>query len=50
MLKGIWADPLPNISIMPFIAWNSKNYIHYYTKNEYILNEMKRIQKSKLDE
>jgi hypothetical protein len=36
MLKGIWAYPLPNISIMPLIAynWNSEKYIKNYTKNE----------------
>jgi hypothetical protein len=42
MLKLIWADPLPNISIMPLIAytWDSEKYIGNYTKNVYIRNEM----------
>ncbi len=50
-LKDVWADPLPQISIMPLIAytWNSEKNIIYYTKNKYTFNEMKRIQKSKLD-
>ncbi len=51
MLKLIWADPLPNISIMPLIAytWDSEKYIGNYTKNVYIRNEMQRIKKSKYD-
>ncbi len=42
IMKYIYADPLPNISIMPFIAhtWNSEKHIHKNTKNEYFLNEM----------
>jgi hypothetical protein len=42
MLKDVWAYPLPNISIMPFVAytWNSYKNIKDYTKNKYILNEM----------
>jgi hypothetical protein len=42
MLKWISAHPLPNISIMPLIAytWNSKKDIHFYTKNKYMINEM----------
>jgi hypothetical protein len=33
MLKDIYADPLPNISIMPLITytWKSKKDIYFYT-------------------
>ncbi len=42
ILKDIYAFPLPDISMMPFIlyTWNSKKNIYCYTKNVYILNEM----------
>ncbi len=51
MLEYIYADQLPNISIMSLIAytWNSKKDIYCYTKNEYMQNEMQRIKKSKLN-
>jgi hypothetical protein len=40
ILKDIWADPIPNISIMPLIAytWNSDKEMKYYTNNFYIRN------------
>jgi hypothetical protein len=40
------ADPLPNISIMPLIAYNEKG-IHFNSKNEFICNEMQKIKKKK---
>jgi hypothetical protein len=50
MLKYIYAHPIPNITIMTLIAysWKSDKDIEDYTYNVYILNEMKRIKKSKL--
>jgi hypothetical protein len=42
MLKSIRAYPIQKFSTMPLIAytWNSEKGIEYYTRNEYIRNEM----------